>query len=120
MSSMQPIGLGRKDLGLSSANVLPLFACPGAKEVTIQHAVFPHGSGFSEMKACPARAICVWYASHDYGGEFAFNEQPQDRLLGGNFQARPFRCTHFQSLDRNAGRSPCTKPCRSGKRCARK
>lgn len=117
---MQPLGVSRKDAAFAPADVLPLFACPGAKEVAIEHAVFPHGSGFSEMMACPARATCAWYASHDFGGDFAFNEQPQERLLSAEFEEQPFHCTNFQALPQTSGRTTgCARRCRSQKRCGR-
>ena len=74
---------------------MPFFVCSGAKETAIEHAIFPHGGGFTEMAPCPARDICAWYAAHDLGGLVAFNEQPREALLAAPFTSRPFSCPHF-------------------------
>lgn len=66
------------------------------RDKPLRHAVFPHGSGFTAPNPCPAREVCVWYASHDLGGRISYNELPRAALLPANFQSHPFSCAWFR------------------------
>lgn len=80
------------------AAVVPIFACPGAREVEVQHLVFPHGGGFTEMAPCPGRDICLWYAAHDLGQGEAINELPPETVVPADFHTAPFSCKRFHEF----------------------
>lgn len=82
-----------------------MFVCAGAKDTPIEHAVFPHGSGCSQMSPCPGRDICAWYASHDLGGDDAYNEMPESMMLRANFRSGPFSCPDFHDINPRCRRS---------------
>lgn len=84
----------------SGASIVPLFVCPGVKDVPLEHAVFPHGGGFSKPMPCPMRDWCVWFAAHDLGGRSAFNEFPAEVILAPEFKAGPFSCRRFHEVSR--------------------
>lgn len=62
----------------------------------LSYAVFPYGDGFTAPDPCPARDLCLWYASHDLGGKTRFNELPIDMLLPASFHSHPFSCPRFR------------------------
>ena len=83
----------------ATAKVVAFFVCPGAKEVAIPHAVFPYGSGCSHMEPCPRRDVCLWYASHDLGGELEFSDVPSGAQLTAEFATGPFSCRRFELIE---------------------
>ncbi len=97
MSSHRAASLRRRDES-PKGDVIAFYVCSGAKEVAIDHAVFPHGSGCSEMKPCPARDLCVWYASHDLGGTLEYSDVPAAAQLQGAFTVHPFSCPQFRAI----------------------
>jgi hypothetical protein len=95
MSSKTVLGAPHDEAHRAQAKPAALYVCPGAKDVPIDYAIFPYGSGFTGLCACPGRDICMWYAAHDLGGEVEFNELPEESMLPGIFNAAPFRCDDF-------------------------
>lgn len=81
-----------------TSTVVPIFACPGVKEVPVDHLVFPHGGGFTRLTPCPGRDICLWYAAHDLGGGEAINDLPPAAVLPAQFTTAPFACDRFQEF----------------------
>lgn len=75
---------------------IPVFACPGMKDVPLGYAVFPLGDGFTKPRPCPARDLCLWYAAHDLGGTTSFNELPTAMLIPAVFRSHPFFCALFR------------------------
>ena len=99
MSSRAAELLHSRDRRDATDKVVALFVCPGAKEVAIPHAVFPYGSGCSQMEPCPRREFCLWYASHDLGGELEFSDVPDGAQLTAEFTTGPFSCPRWKWID---------------------
>jgi hypothetical protein len=76
-----------------------MFVCPGLKEVPLEYAIFPLGSGFLGMEACPIRECCAWYSSYDLGGEQQITDFPDDAILPANFATQPFQCRDFKDAN---------------------
>jgi hypothetical protein len=95
-----------------SGEVVAFYICGGVRPTPAGFTLFPHGGSIESNEICPAREICAWHASHDFGGEFAINEQPEARLLPVEFKTGAFACPHFHDhqalLKANkAGRCKC-------------
>lgn len=100
MSSHDVVGAPPLGAPQSTAEVVPFYVCPGAREVPVGYTVFPYGGSIDTMVACPAREICAWYAAHDLGETVAYNDQPEARLLPAVFKTGPFSCAHFRDYDK--------------------
>lgn len=84
--------------GRDSDKVIAFFVCPGAKEVPIPHALISYGDGCTRMQPCPRRDFCMWFASHDLGGEIEFSDVPEGAQLMGEFTTQPFACRRFRLI----------------------
>lgn len=78
--------------------MIPMFVCPGVKDVPLDYVLFPFGGGISKLNACPGRDICQWYAAHDLGGEMMFSDTPPETQMTAQFLSHPFSCPNFQEL----------------------
>lgn len=59
------------------------------------HAVFPHGSGFSEPVPCPSRGTCAWFAAHDLGGRTEFTDFPKGAQITAAFHTEGQLCERY-------------------------
>ncbi len=103
MSSKTVLGAPRNEASRAQSKATALYVCPGAKEVPLDYAIFPYGSGFTALCACPGRDICLWYAAHDFGGEVEFSDLPVDSMLPAIFDSGPFHCADFCNHERAIG-----------------